>query len=62
MLQLVPMLAVVPLLGFWMWMFSDMNRNIHLRSRSKSEWTLAFIVLNIFAALMYYFDEYRLRY
>ena len=62
MLQLIPMLAILPLLAFWMWMFSDMSKNDNLRSRSRSDWTLAFIVFNIFAAIVYYFDEYRNRY
>jgi hypothetical protein len=59
--QLIALLAALPLLVFWMWMFYDMSKNEHLRSRSRSDWTMAFVVLNIFAAIMYYVDEYRAR-
>ncbi len=61
-LQLTPLIVIVPLFIFWGWMFSDMTKNENLSSRSRSDWTLAFVVLNIFAAISYYFNEYRRRY
>ncbi|HLH25781.1 MAG TPA: hypothetical protein VK066_24955 [Chloroflexota bacterium] len=53
------LLAIVPLLVFWVSMFSDMTKNDYLTSESKSTWTLMFIVLNVFAGMLYYFTEYR---
>ncbi len=61
MLQLIPMLIGLPFIGFWFWMFWDMTKNDYLSSESKNNWFLAFIFLNLFAALWYYFVEYRNR-
>jgi hypothetical protein len=43
-------------------MFRDMTNNEYLPGDSKYSWTLAFIFLNVFAALWYYFVEYKNRY
>jgi hypothetical protein len=70
---LMPMIWILPLLAFWLWMFWDMTTNDNLPNSSmfsqslnyfhwtKLDWTLAFIVLNVFAALLYYFTQYRKR-
>ncbi len=60
-LELIPLIAVLPLLVFWMWMFRDMTNNNHLQTASKSDWTQAFLLLNIFAAINYYGKEYKSR-
>ncbi len=63
------MLIILPLMVFWMWMFWEMTNNDDLPSNSpalltwppktKYSWTLAFIFLNVFAAVFYYWLEYR---
>jgi hypothetical protein len=62
MVQLIPMIISLPLIGFWFWMFRDMTNNEYLSSDARYNWTLAFIFLNFFGALWYYFVEYRNRY
>jgi hypothetical protein len=59
--QLLPMLIVLPLLVFWMWMFWDMSKNDDLSANTKNTWALWFLVLNIFAAGYYYANVYRNR-
>ncbi len=59
MILVITLLALLPLLAFWLAMFSDMTKNDYLTSYSKSTWTLLFIVLNVFASMLYYFTEYR---
>ncbi len=71
---IMPLLIILPLplLVFYLWMFWDMTNNDNLPGNStaplrwppssKFEWTLAFIFLNVFAAVLYYVNEYRRRY
>ena len=64
---ILPLILIV----FWFWMFRDMTNNAYIPDRStqpwtwpptnKYDWTLAFIFLSIFAAIYYYFVEYRPR-
>ncbi len=61
MVQLIQMIIVLPLLGFWLWMFWDMTNHDNFRTTSKYNWMLALIFLNVFAAVFYYFYEYRNR-
>ncbi len=70
----VGMIVVPPLVLFWGWMFWDMIHNDYLprwpywdvaeydslRNR-QINWTLAFVFLNVFAAAIYYFTDYRRR-
>jgi uncharacterized membrane-anchored protein YitT (DUF2179 family) len=58
---LIPLLIVVPLIMFWAWMFKDMVNNDHLPSIFKPYWVMAFILLNIPAAIFYYYTVYRNR-
>ena len=69
---LIPtLILVIPLAVFWFWMFRDMTNNDYLPANStvpltwppstKFGWTLAFIILNVFAAFWYYLVEYRNR-
>lgn len=69
--HLIPLIGIIPLLVFWAWMLSDMMSNNTIASNSNSflnwppdskfDWTVLFIFLNIFAAILYYFAEYRPR-
>lgn len=70
MIQLI--LALLPLtaLGFWFWMFSDMTKNDNLPpcfltvTNGKNpgfDWTVAFIFLNVFTAMLYYVTVYKKR-
>ncbi len=70
-IPLIPIILLVPLIAFWLWMYSDMTNNDCLPGNSngpltwppssKYGWTLAFIFMNVFAACFYYFYEYRNR-
>ena len=57
--RIIPMITAFVLLAFWIWMFRDMTVNDHLLVTSKYNWMLAFIFLNVFAAVYYYVYEYR---
>ena len=59
--QLLPLLLVIPVIIFWVWMFRDMLKNGNLSDTARSTWTVAFIFLNAFAAVFYYVYEYRNR-
>jgi len=66
---IIVLLPIVPLL-FWLWMFWDMTNNDTLPqcfftftrgSNSTFDWWVAFIFLNVFAAIFYYVNVYRNR-
>ena len=61
--RLIPLITILPFLAlaFWLWMFRDMMNNDNVPSSSKDYWTLAFIFMNVFAAVVYYVTEYRQR-
>lgn len=50
----------VPVIAFWIWMFSDMLRHDDVPG-NKDYWTIAFIVLSLFTAAFYYINVYRKR-
>ena len=58
---LVPLLVVLPLIVFWGWMFKDMLNNDDLLMIYRPYWFMAFILLNIPAAVFYYITVYRNR-
>ena len=60
--QLIPLLIVLLLLMFWLWMFWDMANHDNFRSTSKYNWMLVLVFLNVFGAVFYYFYEYRNRF
>ena len=63
-LQLVQELSVVVLVFliiFWMLMYRDMTQNDQLPQSAKSNWTLVFVLMNVFGAIIYYVTEYRNR-
>ncbi len=57
--QLLPLLLVIPLIAFWLWMFRDMLNNRNISDTARNNWIIAFIFLNAFAAVVYYVYEYR---
>jgi hypothetical protein len=63
----LPVLVPLPflLLAFWIWMFRDMLNHDDMPGLvtrdPKSDWTLAFIFLNVFAAAAYFALVYRNR-
>ena len=57
--QLLPLLLVVPLIAFWAWMLREMLNNHNLAETARNVWLIAFIFLNVFAAVFYYVYEYR---
>lgn len=59
--QLIPLIFIIPLILFWLWMFRDMLENDALPDSAKQNWTWAFILMNVFAAVIYYVQEYRNR-
>jgi heme A synthase len=66
MLQPVPTLVIsvlfsLTVISFWLWMFVEMIRNDDMDPTAKNYWTVAFILLSIFAAGLYYLNIYRRR-
>lgn len=60
-MQWLPLVLIIPVIIFWVWMFRDMLKNDSLSDTARSTWTVAFIFLNAFAAVFYYVYEYRSR-
>lgn len=67
---LIPLVISLPLVVFWAWMFRHMINNDNLpgllsngtlTGDIKSDWTLAFIILSLFTAILYYLNVYRNR-
>jgi CDP-diglyceride synthetase len=59
--QLIPLILIIPVVICWLWMFRDMLNNNNLPDTSMASRTVAFIFLNVFAAVFYYVYEYRNR-
>lgn len=53
----------LPVIAFWLWMFSDMMRQDDLPGgpSARQYWTLGFIFLSLFTAAYYYVYVYRAR-
>lgn len=58
---IAPMIVLVVCLAFWAWMFRDMIENDDLPGSAKQNWMFAFVLLNVFAAAIYYSTVYRNR-
>jgi hypothetical protein len=58
---LIPLLVLAVALSFWGWMFRDMVTNDEMPREVKETWTVLFILLNVFAAAIYYGAIYRNR-
>ena len=74
-LTVLPMIIVLALLVFWMWMFWDMTNNERLPrwtywdvgngdnlASRRLNWMTAFLFLNVFAAGIYYATVYKNKY
>ena len=57
--QFLPMLSALPLIGFWMWMFTDMWRNPSIPANARTTWTIAFLFGNVFTAAYYWARVFR---
>ncbi len=57
--QLLPFIFILPLIAFWLWMFRAMIDNDDLPPSAKETWTFAFIILNAFAAVIYYVNVFK---
>jgi cbb3-type cytochrome oxidase subunit 3 len=62
---LIPLIFIIPLIAFWLWMFNDMLKSDYLpglmTNDAKLDWMVAFILFNVFAAVVYYALVYRQR-
>lgn len=52
------MIVLVVFLGFWAWMFRDMQDNPDLTPDERDTWTRILILLLIFGAVLYYANVY----
>lgn len=59
MIPLIAFIIVLPLAGFYLWMFYEFANNSSLDPRDRQMWLIAFIFLNIFAAIYYFFTIYQ---
>ena len=48
---IIPLIIILPLIVFWLWMARDMANNDNLPSSEKTYWMLAFLFMNVFAAV-----------
>lgn len=53
------LLFALPVIAFWLWMFTDMLKNTRLPPGTRDIWVLAFIFLSIFTAAYYFVYVYR---
>lgn len=60
-LIVIPLIISLPFVVFWLWMAWDLGGNDDMTSNEKFYWTLAFIFMNVFAAVFYYVNVYRIR-
>jgi len=58
---LIPLLVLAVGLSFWGWMFRDMVTNDEMPREVRETCTFLFILLNVFAAAIYYGAIYRNR-
>jgi len=53
----IPLIISLPLVVFWLCMAWDLGGNDDMTGNEKFYWQLAFIFMNVFAAICYYFTE-----
>jgi hypothetical protein len=62
---LISLIVILPLIAFWAWMLNDMLQNDRvpglLTNDARLDWTVAFLLFNVFAAVVYYVLVYRQR-
>jgi hypothetical protein len=57
--RLIVLIIIVAIEIFWFQMFRDMVMSEFLSGQEKKQWTIMFILLNVFASILYFFNEYR---
>lgn len=57
----IPLILSLLAAGFWLWMAWDLGGNDDIIGNEKFYWLLAFIFMNVFAAVFYYVNVYRKR-
>lgn len=57
--SVLPVLIILPLIGFWIWMFNDFLQNDRSSKDEHLIWLVSFVFAGIFTAFYYYFTEYR---
>jgi hypothetical protein len=60
-LIIIPIILTLLAGGFWLWMAWDLGGNEGITGNEKFYWQLAFIFMNVFAAVFYYVYVYRKR-
>ena len=60
-LIVIPLVLSLLAAGFWLWMAWDLGGNNDMTGNEKFYWQLAFIFMNVFAAVCYYVYVYRRR-
>lgn len=58
---LVPLIIVVPLVVFWVWMAYEFTQNDRIPPNERFVWIFGFVFLGILTAGYYYFTVYRER-
>lgn len=58
---IIPLIITLPLIAFWLWMAWDLGGNEDMSPGEKFYWQLAFLFMNVFAAVYYYVAVYRRR-
>jgi len=58
----ISLIIILPMVVFWLWMAWDLGKNDNMSGNEKFYWTLAFLFMNVFAAVFYYVTEYRKKY
>jgi hypothetical protein len=59
MIELIPIIIILLLEAFYVWMFWDFTNNVSVRTYTKFYWVLILVFLNVFGAGLYYFLKYR---
>ena len=60
-LILIPLILSLVAGGFWLWMAWDFGGNGDITGNERFYWIMAFIFLNVVAAVFYYVNVYRKR-
>jgi len=57
----IGLIITLPLIVFWLWMAWDLGGDDDMSGSEKFYWQVAFIFMNVFAAVFYYVNVYRKR-
>ena len=58
---LIPIMITILAGSFWLWMAWDLGGNDDLSGNERTYWMLAFLFMNVVAAVLYYATVYRKR-